>query len=109
MVDGTVWVRLHHAVEALDEFLVRREARRLAGGLGPEAEARVEQDRERGHYPLPYRFHGGERLRDRPRDRLQRAEHRSVPPRRDLDPKPDPVPPAAGGARSQPAGAPPAA
>src|SRR3989442_13269144 len=91
MVDGTVWVRLHHAVEALDEFLVRREARRLAGGLGPEAEARVEQDRERGHYPLPYRFHGGERLRDRPRDPLERAEHRSVLRSGDLDLETDTV------------------
>src|SRR5207247_269754 len=67
-------------------------AGRLAGGLCPEAQARVEQGRERGHHPLPYRFHGGERLRDRPRDRLERAQHRSVPRRGNLDLEPDAVP-----------------
>src|SRR5205814_7588309 len=37
---GATRVELHHAIQSLDELLVCREGRRLAGGLGPRSEER---------------------------------------------------------------------
>src|SRR5439155_376583 len=39
VLDGATRVELHHAIQSLDELLVCREGRRLAGGLCPQAQA----------------------------------------------------------------------
>ena len=62
MNNGGARIPLDHAVEALDELLICREAGRLAGGLRPEAQAGVEERRERRHHALAQRFDGDERL-----------------------------------------------
>ena len=78
-------IELDEPVQARDELLVRFEARRLASGRRPRAEARIEQRRERGDHALPYQLHRDERLRHRPADGIERPEDLAVGPVGDLD------------------------
>ena len=89
--DRPAHVELDEPVQARDELLVGLEVGRLTGGRRPTAEARVEQRRQHGHDTLAQGFDRGERLSQRPGDRIECAQDLAVRRRRDLDLKPDAV------------------